>query len=121
MNLRSSFSPDLPSAAVGPRRRGSLYDVVLLGGRVIDPESGLDGVRTIGIRNGRIAAVTTRHIRGRETVEVLFSPSVTVGFYREILLRRDALPAFAPIWINQIVSGQGRAACRYYIGLNESY
>jgi hypothetical protein len=47
-----------------------LYDVVLRGGRVIDPESGLDGVRTIGIRNGRVAAVTTGRIRGRDTVDV---------------------------------------------------
>jgi N-acyl-D-aspartate/D-glutamate deacylase len=47
-----------------------LYDVVLRGGRVIDPESGLDGVRRIGISNGRIAAVTTRNIRGRDSVDV---------------------------------------------------
>jgi dihydroorotase len=46
-----------------------LYDVVLRGGRVIDPESGLDGVRTIGIRDGRVAAVTTGRIRGRDTVD----------------------------------------------------
>jgi dihydroorotase len=47
-----------------------LYDVVVRGGRVIDPESGLDGVRTIGIRDGRIAAVTTRNLRGRDSVDV---------------------------------------------------
>jgi hypothetical protein len=31
------------------------FDLVVRGGRVIDPESGLDGVRDIGIRDGRIA------------------------------------------------------------------
>jgi hypothetical protein len=50
--------------------QGDAYDIVLRGGRVIDPESGLDGVRTIGIRGGRIAAVTRREIGGRDTVNV---------------------------------------------------
>ena len=33
------------------------FDIVIKGGRVLDPASGLDGVRDIGIRQGRIAAV----------------------------------------------------------------
>ncbi len=45
-----------------------IYDVVIAGGRVIDPESGLDGVRQIGIRDGRIAVVTTDALRGKTTV-----------------------------------------------------
>jgi dihydroorotase len=59
------FSGGRASAQVDPP-----YDLVLRGGRVIDPESGLDAVRTIGIRNGRIAAVTTRSIRGRDSVDI---------------------------------------------------
>jgi dihydroorotase-like cyclic amidohydrolase len=35
------------------------WDLVLRGGRVIDPESGLDGVRDVAIAAGRIAAVGT--------------------------------------------------------------
>ena len=46
------------------------YDLVLRGGRVIDPESGLDGVRDVGIRDGRVAAVTTEAITGAEVVDV---------------------------------------------------
>lgn len=34
------------------------YDLVLRGGRVIDPESGLDGIRNIGVRGDRIVAVS---------------------------------------------------------------
>ena len=30
------------------------YDVVIKGGRVIDPETGLDAVRHVGIKDGRI-------------------------------------------------------------------
>jgi len=44
------------------------YDVVLQGGRVLDPESGLDGVRNIGIIGNRIAAVSTRPIQGKVIV-----------------------------------------------------
>jgi N-acyl-D-glutamate deacylase len=31
------------------------YDLVLEGGRVIDPESGLDAIRNVGITNGKVA------------------------------------------------------------------
>ena len=34
------------------------FDVVINHGRVIDPESQLDAVRSVGIRNGKIAAIT---------------------------------------------------------------
>jgi len=45
------------------------FDVVIVGGRVIDPESKLDAVRNVGIRNGKIEALTTRLIKGRTTVD----------------------------------------------------
>ena len=35
------------------------WDLVLRGGRVIDPESGLDAVRDVAVADGRIAAVGT--------------------------------------------------------------
>lgn len=44
------------------------YDLVILHGRVIDPETKLDAMRSIGIRGGRIAAVTARELRGRRTL-----------------------------------------------------
>lgn len=45
------------------------YDLVILNGRVMDPESGLDAVRNIGIDGGTIRAVTTDTIAGRTTVD----------------------------------------------------
>ena len=36
----------------------SKRDLLIRGARVIDPESGLDGVRDLRVENGRIAAVT---------------------------------------------------------------
>lgn len=40
------------------------FDVVIGGGRVLDPESGLDAVRDVGIRGGRIAAVSETPLDG---------------------------------------------------------
>jgi len=47
----------------------AVYDRVILGGRVMDPSSKLDGPRNIGLEGGRIAVITTRAIRGRDTVD----------------------------------------------------
>ena len=46
------------------------YDVVLTGGRVIDPESGLDAVRNIGISGGTVQTITGEPITGTATVDV---------------------------------------------------
>lgn len=45
------------------------YDVVIVGGRVIDPESGLDAVRHIGVRGGTIEAVAETPLRGRRQID----------------------------------------------------
>ena len=36
------------------------YDLVILNGRVVDPESKLDAVRNIGITNGSIQAISSK-------------------------------------------------------------
>src|SRR5210317_1823560 len=45
------------------------YDIVITGGRVIDPETGLDAVRNVGIKDGKIAVVTEKGIDGKETID----------------------------------------------------
>lgn len=45
------------------------YDLVIANGRAIDPETGLDGQRSIGIRNGRIAAISRTPLRGRTVLD----------------------------------------------------
>jgi N-acyl-D-aspartate/D-glutamate deacylase len=47
----------------------TVYDRVILGGRVIDPESNVDTVRNIGLLEGRIAAITTQTLYGRDGVD----------------------------------------------------
>ena len=45
------------------------YDLVITGGHVIDPETGLDAVRNVGIKGDKIAVVTKDKIQGKETID----------------------------------------------------
>jgi N-acyl-D-aspartate/D-glutamate deacylase len=55
------------------------YDIVLANGRAMDPESNLDAVRHVGIRGGRIAAVSASPLEGRTVVDVK-GQVITAGF-----------------------------------------
>ncbi|HKY26587.1 MAG TPA: amidohydrolase family protein [Pyrinomonadaceae bacterium] len=46
-----------------------VYDVVILNGRVIDPESGLDAVRNVCISGGVIKAITAARQSGRTVID----------------------------------------------------
>ena len=46
------------------------YDIVLLNGRVMDPETRFDAVRNVGIKDGFITKITKDKIEGRQTVDV---------------------------------------------------
>lgn len=46
------------------------YDVVLSGGRVMDPETGLDAIANVGITDRTITAISVDEIRGIETIDV---------------------------------------------------
>src|SRR3984957_16063137 len=45
------------------------YDVVLQQGRVLDPESGLDAIRSVGISGKKIAAISTSPLRGKIEID----------------------------------------------------
>lgn len=44
------------------------YDLVIEGGRVLDPETGLDAVRNVGIRGGTIARISSEPLSARRVV-----------------------------------------------------
>ena len=46
------------------------YDLVLEGGRAMDPETGLDAVRNVGIRDGKIVRIAAGALTGRRVVHV---------------------------------------------------
>jgi len=45
------------------------FDVVILNGRVMDPETNFDAMRNVGIQDGRIASITEAPITGAETID----------------------------------------------------
>jgi dihydroorotase len=47
-----------------------VYDIVLTGGRVIDPETKLDAIRNVGISNNRIAEISANVLKGKEIIDV---------------------------------------------------
>lgn len=49
---------------------GQTFDLVLANGRVMDPESGLDAVRYIGIRAGHVESISATPINGSTVVDV---------------------------------------------------
>jgi N-acyl-D-aspartate/D-glutamate deacylase len=65
----------LIGVAVGMFARGGAsnaaetYDLVIANGRVMDPESALDAVRNVGIRGGKIAAISSGPLEGKQTVD----------------------------------------------------
>jgi hypothetical protein len=50
-------------------KQNKTYDVVVSNGRVMDPETGLDAVRNVGVKDGKIAAITEQPIEGKETID----------------------------------------------------
>ena len=58
----------LALSAAGIRAQSGAYDIVIRNGRVIDPDSRLDGVRSIGIRGGTIAAMSVAPLQGKQVI-----------------------------------------------------
>ena len=44
------------------------YDLVIEGGRVMDPETGLDAIRNVGVSNGKIARIATEPLAGKRVI-----------------------------------------------------
>lgn len=45
------------------------FDVVILNGRVMDPETNFDGIRNVGVLDGKIALITEKPISGKQTID----------------------------------------------------
>ncbi len=54
----------------GITQTNMVYDVVLKGGRVIDPETKLDAIKNVGILNNRIAQISSEPLQGKEIINV---------------------------------------------------
>jgi N-acyl-D-aspartate/D-glutamate deacylase len=45
------------------------YDLVVANGRVIDPATGLDAIRHVGVQDGSIASISEQPLQGRDTID----------------------------------------------------
>lgn len=63
--LAALVLPPAPLAAQG----AAPYDLVIANGRAVDPETGLDAVRWVGVRAGKIAAISATPLKGKETLD----------------------------------------------------
>lgn len=58
------------------------FDIVILNGRVMDPETMFDAVANVGIKDGRISVITSDPITGKETIDAT-AHVVAPGFIDE--------------------------------------
>ena len=56
-------------AGCGNTSEEAIYDLAILDGRVMDPESGLDAIRNVGVNDGVIVSITESDISGRQVVD----------------------------------------------------
>ena len=69
------YSCSLPSDRSGKKSEfkampaSTDFDIVLLNGRVMDPETNFDAVRNVGIKDGIIGLITEETIEGKETID----------------------------------------------------
>src|SRR5260370_28850473 len=67
------------TAGSGASNGTETYDVVIANGRVMDPESGLDAVRNVGIAGGKIRAISAEPLQGKKTIDAM-DLTVAPGF-----------------------------------------
>ncbi len=54
---------------ISPARARERFDLVIRNGHVMDPESGLSAIRDVGVRNGKIVAVSQQALDGAEAID----------------------------------------------------
>ncbi|MDQ3986839.1 MAG: amidohydrolase family protein [Actinomycetota bacterium] len=65
--VRPPAVQDQPTASPPPS--GHVYDVVISGGRVMDPDSGFDRIGNVGIDSDQINAISNSPLQGRKEID----------------------------------------------------
>ncbi len=63
-----ALAPTLLAAQHAGEKNADQYDVVIEGGRAIDPETSFDAVRNVGVRDGKIARISPEPLSGRRVI-----------------------------------------------------
>lgn len=69
------------STKVYPADPSTEFDLVILNGRVMDPETNFDKVSNIGVKDGKIVIITEQQISGKEAIDAK-GHVVAPGFIR---------------------------------------
>ncbi|HKJ01962.1 MAG TPA: amidohydrolase family protein [Longimicrobiales bacterium] len=69
MKIHRTLAACLAAGLLGACAAEAPYDLVIANGRVMDPESGLDAVRHVGIRGGTIQAVSETPLDGAKVID----------------------------------------------------
>jgi len=68
--LAGSFAiAALTTGAAKATEKEIVHDIVIENGRAMDPETGLDATRNIGISDGRIADISIEKLKGRRSID----------------------------------------------------
>lgn len=67
-SIASEISASGEKITILPNEQGP-YDVVISNGRIIDPETKLDTIGYVGIKEGRIAAISTNPLKGSKVID----------------------------------------------------
>ena len=67
--LSDLFALAVLAVAIATPAIAADYDVVINNGRVMDPETNFDGVRNVGVKDGKIVIITEDAIKGKETID----------------------------------------------------
>lgn len=63
------FGLIVTAAFIAAQQAAGSYDIVIANGRVIDPDSGTDATRHVGVTGGTIRAVSATPLRGAATID----------------------------------------------------
>jgi len=92
--IRSTSGDDAPGRIANEQMESAFMDLILRGGRVIDPAQGLDAIRDVGFANGRVAAVASRIAEPakeeRDVAGAIVTPAGTTNVARVLDTRGGA-------------------------------
>jgi dihydroorotase len=60
---------DAAKGVVQPADPGEVFDLVILGGRLVDPASGFDGLANLGVAGGIIRRISATALSGRQVID----------------------------------------------------
>ena len=67
--LRDLLALAVLASAIATPAIAADYDIVINNGRVMDPETMFDDVANVGVKDGKIVAITKSPIKGKETID----------------------------------------------------